>query len=231
MWQISSLSLTTLLATTSWQKEHLNYKLIRFKMHTQKIISLFFKKILSVIFSRFHSFSQGHEKSLWYAALYGDGGCSWEQPLMHAGKGFLVWNTGHNAGNLLSNQDFCCWTRQNTIIECHYITRWSRDQMNAIVQTTFSNVISCMKIVTFRFKVHWNLLANFQLRIFQHWSRKRLDADQVTSHNLDQWWPGLLTHTCVTRYHWYKYCQFRILEDKRVWITVVDYRAVHGRIH
>ena len=38
-----------------------------------------------------------------------------------------------------------------------------------------------------------------QFTIFQHWSRKWLRTGQVTSHYLSQWWPSLLTLTCVIR--------------------------------
>ena len=36
-------------------------------------------------------------------------------------------------------------------------------------QTTFSNEFSWMKMVEFRFKLHWNLFPGVQLAISQHW--------------------------------------------------------------
>ena len=45
-----------------------------------------------------------------------------------------------------------------------------------------------MQIIEFRLKFHWSLFLMFQLRIFQHWFRKWLGADQATSHYLKQWW-------------------------------------------
>ena len=42
---------------------------------------------------------------------------------------------------------------------------------------------------------------NWQYSI-QHWFRKWLDADQATGHYLDQWWPSLLTHMCITQPQW-----------------------------
>ena len=60
--------------------------------------------------------------------------------------------------------------------------------MDAISQTTFSNVFSWMKMYEFRFGFHWNLFLEVQLTIFQHWFRQWLGADQATSHYLNQWW-------------------------------------------
>ena len=34
---------------------------------------------------------------------------------------------------------------------------WGRDEMNDILQTTFSNVFSSMKMLEFRLKFHWSL--------------------------------------------------------------------------
>ena len=96
----------------------------------------------------------------------------------------------------------------------------SRQKMDAISQTTFSNEFSWMKIFEFRLKFHWSLFLRFQLTIFQHWFRKWLGADQATSHYLNQWrsvyWRiyaslglnelthrGRMMHTCVSKldYH------------------------------
>ena len=67
-------------------------------------------------------------------------------------------------------------------------SHWSRDQIDAILQTTFSNVFSWMKLYWFRLKIHWSLFPRAQLTIFQHWFRQWLGADQATSHYLNQWW-------------------------------------------
>ena len=37
------------------------------------------------------------------------------------------------------------------------ITHWGRDKIDAILQTTFSNAISWMKLFEFRLKFHWSL--------------------------------------------------------------------------
>ena len=52
-----------------------------------------------------------------------------------------------------------------------YLTHWSRDQIDAISQTTFSNVFSRMKMNEFRLGFHWSLFLRFELRKFQHWFR------------------------------------------------------------
>ena len=52
-----------------------------------------------------------------------------------------------------------------------FLTHWGRDEMNNILQTTFSNVFSSMKMFEFRLKFHWSLFPRVQLTIFQNWFR------------------------------------------------------------
>ena len=65
---------------------------------------------------------------------------------------------------------------------------WDRDKMAAVLQTTFLNIFSWMKIYEFRSKFHWNLFLRVQLTIFRHWHRWWLCTDQATCHYLNQWW-------------------------------------------
>ena len=51
------------------------------------------------------------------------------------------------------------------------LTHWGRDKMDAILQTTFWNAFSSMKMFEFQLKFHWNLFPRVQLTIFQHWFR------------------------------------------------------------
>ena len=51
------------------------------------------------------------------------------------------------------------------------LTHWSRDQMDAISQTIFSNAFSWMKMFQLRLKFHWSLSPRVKLTIFQHWFR------------------------------------------------------------
>ena len=51
-----------------------------------------------------------------------------------------------------------------------FLTHWSRDKIDAILQTTFLNETSCMKMFEFRLKFHWSLFLNVQSTIFQHCS-------------------------------------------------------------
>ena len=51
------------------------------------------------------------------------------------------------------------------------LTHWGRDKMAAILQTTFSNIFSWMKMYEFRLRFHWSLFLSFELTIFQHWFR------------------------------------------------------------
>ena len=71
------------------------------------------------------------------------------------------------------------------------LTHWGRDKMAAIIQTTFSNAFSWMKMCEFRLKFHWSLFLRVQLTIFHHWFRWWLGAYQATSHYLNQWWLDL----------------------------------------
>ena len=76
--------------------------------------------------------------------------------------------------------------------------------MAAIFQRIFSNAFSWMKIYKFRSRFHWSLFPRVQSTIFQHWYRKWLGTGQATSHYLNQWWPALLMHICVTQPQWVK---------------------------
>ena len=51
------------------------------------------------------------------------------------------------------------------------LTHWGRDEIDAILQTTFSNAFSWMKMFEFRLNFHWSLFLRAQLTIFQHWFR------------------------------------------------------------
>ena len=70
--------------------------------------------------------------------------------------------------------------------------------MAAILQTTFSNAFSWMKM----YELWQSLFLGVQFTTFQHWFWLWLGADQATSHYLNQWWSCLLTHICVTRPQW-----------------------------
>ena len=86
------------------------------------------------------------------------------------------------------------WTKRKHC--CHplgfmvsiYLTHWSWDKMDTILQKTFSNAISWMKTYGFHLQFHWILLPRVQLTIFQHWFREWIGAVQATSHDLNQSW-------------------------------------------
>ena len=67
-------------------------------------------------------------------------------------------------------------------------THWRRNKMPDILQMTFSNAFSCMKMYEFRLRFYWKLFERFQITTSQHWFRTWLDADQATSHYVSQWW-------------------------------------------
>ena len=66
--------------------------------------------------------------------------------------------------------------------------------MHTILQTTFWNTFSCLKIIIFCFEFPWNLFPMVQLTISKHWFRYWLGTEQVTCHYLNQWLPYLLTY-------------------------------------
>ena len=70
---------------------------------------------------------------------------------------------------------------------------WGQDTMATILQTTFSNTFSSMKILVLRLK--------FQIS-FQGPNKQETsigsDDDLVTSHYLNWWWPSVLAHVCFT---------------------------------
>ena len=74
------------------------------------------------------------------------------------------------------------------------LTHWGRDKLDAISQTTFSNVFSWMKMFEFRLEFHWSMFPSDWITIIQHWFRWWLGAVQATSHYLNQWW---LVYRCI----------------------------------
>ena len=69
-----------------------------------------------------------------------------------------------------------------------FLTHWGRDKTATILQTTFSNAFSWIKICEFWLMFHWILFLRVNYTIFQYWFRLWLGADQATSHYLNQWW-------------------------------------------
>ena len=68
------------------------------------------------------------------------------------------------------------------------LTHWDWDEIDTILQKTFSNAFPWMKLYELCERFHWSLLLLFELTIFQHWFEKWLGADQVPNHYLNQWW-------------------------------------------
>ena len=62
-------------------------------------------------------------------------------------------------------------TQRTLACSSTYLTHWSRDKMDAISQTTFSNAFSWMKMFEYRLRFHWSLFLRVQLTISKHWFR------------------------------------------------------------
>ena len=64
-----------------------------------------------------------------------------------------------------------CWPHLCYIHGLIELTYWGRDKMPDILQTTFSNAFSSMKMLEPLLKFHWNLFPGVQLTISHHWFR------------------------------------------------------------
>ena len=82
----------------------------------------------------------------------------------------------------------CGWDIVYKWLYIFILTHWGRYKMAAILQTTFSNAFSWMKMYELRLKFHGSLFLGVQLIITQHWCKLWHGADQATSHYLNQWW-------------------------------------------
>ena len=78
------------------------------------------------------------------------------------------------------------------------ITHWGWDKMAAVLEMTFSNAFTWMKLFKLRLIFHCNLFLMVKLIIFQHRLRYWLGADWATSHYLNQ---RCLVHWCICMHH------------------------------
>ena len=93
------------------------------------------------------------------------------------------------------------------------LTHLSLNKMATITQTIFSETFSWMKIFVFWLKFHWSRFPRVQLTITQHWFRKWLDIQKVTSHYLNQSWPDSMRHICGSRGRWVKHKNLSTMTD------------------
>ena len=89
-------------------------------------------------------------------------------------------------------------------------------KMVATSQSTFLNAFSLMKNFVFWFEFHRSLFLLIQLPINEHWFRKWLVAEQVTSHFLNQCSYSTLTRICAIRRRWVKSVLIFCCSGKRV---------------
>ena len=84
----------------------------------------------------------------------------WMEYFLSQGAKYIVrWGTSPHTPLLMHNTDI-------SYLLCNeWLTYWGLDTMAAILQTTFSNTCSSMKIFVFRFKIHWRLFLRIQLTI------------------------------------------------------------------
>ena len=105
------------------------------------------------------------------------------------------WNDGKNYSSILSTLH---------IAPRWFLTHWGRDEIDAIVQTTFSNAFSWMKMYQFSLRISLKFVPKFQINNIpalvqiMAWRRpgdKPLSEPMIVV---------LLTHICVTRPQWVK---------------------------
>ena len=130
------------------------------------------------------------------------------------------------------------------------LTHWGK--IAVISHTTFSNVFSWMKTYESWLISHWSLFLRVQLRIFQHWFRSWLGADQATSHYLNEleqlerlcsedtptasWLPILLSHIGSqvkrTQSQSYKFKEFAKISNMK-WIrrALLKIQSGHNSVH
>ena len=96
-------------------------------------------------------------------------------------------------GGLWLHCNLC--TTMDVILLHKMFSHQGRDKMAAILQMTVSDTFSCLKIVIYYLKFHWNFFLNVHLMITQQWFRLWLGTEQVTGHYyLNQWWSDLPMH-------------------------------------
>ena len=88
------------------------------------------------------------------------------------------------------------------------LTRVGPHKMTTMLQTTFSNAFSGMKMYEFRLRFHWRLCLRVQLTIFEHWSRYWLKAHKAKSLYMNLWW----------LVYWRRYVSHGINELKLYWL-------------
>ena len=135
--------------------------------------------------------------------------CNWFQNKLPTHTFAMDWDTWH--GNWAAPCYFNGALPTGSPLWCHCLQRhqaceglywlispWTK--WLPFLQRTLSNEFSWMKMVEFRFELHWNLFPGVQLTVKQHWFG--LGAEQATSQYLNQWWPSSLVHICNTRGRW-----------------------------
>ena len=84
----------------------------------------------------------------------------------------------------------------------HCLNILTQCQMAYIFHMTYSNIFSLMMMYEVCLKFYWSSFLRFKSTVFQHWFRKCLEAGQLTSHYLNQWWPSVLTHVSLSWPQW-----------------------------
>ena len=79
------------------------------------------------------------------------------------------------------------------------LTHWGRGNMVDVYHTTFSNAFFYENYCISDWNFIEDLFPIIESTIFHHWFRQWLGAGQPIGHCLNQRWPCLLTHICVTR--------------------------------
>ena len=82
-----------------------------------------------------------------------------------------------------------------------WLTHWGQDKMDTLSQT-FSNAFSLIKLFEFQYKFKPKFVPKGAFN--NNPALVQMMAWHQTGNILNQWWPRLLTHICITRPQWVK---------------------------
>ena len=106
-----------------------------------------------------------------------------------------------------------------TGFQADWLTYWGLDKMIDILHTTFSCAFSWM------FCVLIHILRKFVPKVSVHnkSASVQVRAKQATSHYLNQRWPSLVTHICITQSRWVNLikCYFWFVLRHSNWNTLL----------
>ena len=103
------------------------------------------------------------------------------------------------------------------------LSHWDRDKMAAILQTTFSNAFSCLKMYELRLRFHWSLGPTNNIQALVQIMAWRWPGDKLLSELM---MVSFFTHICVTRPQWVT----EILTIDMSWLSLMSSHEVYSNL-